>query len=331
MKKEILGKYVTQNWSEEIHPLTEQDEITIQEITKITDSIELLKKMEAIDSIAALHRVKANINKKQPTNWLLYLQRIAAILILPLFLLVVLQTIHLTNIDNSIQITELTTPPTLRSFTTLPDGTKVWLNGNTTISYPNRFTGNERMVTLSGEAFFEVATDKHSPFIVQINHLLVQATGTQFNIASYPGEALQEILLTEGSVSIHYQKENERKFLTDLTVNEMALFDNNNRNLKVKKVEPLKYIAWKNGKIIFSNDALSEVTKKLERWYNVEFTYHTGTNTEHAFTGAFAGENLSQILKCIELTTPIRFKIEEPAINLNHEYEKTRIKITDKQ
>lgn len=329
MKNEIIGKLVNEGLSEEFIDLTENEQISLQEITKITGQIDLLKEMEKIDSSIALKKVKASIANKRIIKWRSNLQKVASVLILPLLMVVIWQGIKLKNSHEEISFNEITTQPTLRSNFTLPDGTKVWLNGNTTIKYPTRFEGNERLVSLSGEAYFEVAKNKQKPFLVQINNLLVEATGTQFNISSYVDENIQEILLTEGSINIHYANGNERKLLTMLRINELAKFDNKSRKLKIDNVEPEKYIAWKTGKIVFYNDQLTDVIKKLERWYNVDFTYSSNAVRDYAFTGTFAGEDLSQILKCIEITTPIYFEIEHPRKNQNNEYQQTLIEITN--
>ena len=80
---------------------------------------------------------------------------------------------------------------------------------------------------------------------------------------------------------------------------------------------------------MFDSDPLDDVLKKLERWYNVEFVYSPDTMHDYAFTGTFTGEDINQILKCIEITTPIHFEVQEPKINHNNEYQKTRIEITN--
>lgn len=328
MKKEIIGKYITEGFLKETEQITEEDQIALKEYNKIADKIELLKEMEKIDSSEALQKVKTVISKKKKIKWKANLQKVAAILILPILSLTIYQYLELNSYKESIVLTQISTAPTLQSTTTLPDGTKVWLNGNTTIEYPNQFIGGERLISLTGEAYFEVAKNKQKPFRVKINDLIVEATGTQFNIASYHNEKNQEILLTEGSVNLLLNKNTERKFLTKLNLNELATFDRRSRKLNVSEVDPEKYIAWKSGKILFYNDALTEVIKKLERWYNVDFHYSLNNMSEYAFTGTFAGEDLQQILKCIELTTPIHFEIEQPVKNNNNEYQKTTIRLT---
>ncbi|MDA3927413.1 MAG: FecR family protein [Prolixibacteraceae bacterium] len=329
MKNEIIGKFISGGLNEEKELLNVEDKFALQNYSHIAEKIELLKKMEKIDSSEALQNVKKRIVKKKKIKWKTYLQKAAAILIIPILSIAIYQHVQINSYTENITYTKISTPPTLRSSTTLPDGTKVWLNGNSSIEYPNQFIGKERLISMSGEAYFEVAKNKFKPFQVKINDIIVEATGTQFNISSYTNDKFQEILLTEGSVNILLNKNAEKKFLTALKVNELAKFDIEKRNIKVVTVEPEKYIAWKSGKIIFYNDAMVEVIKKLERWYNVKFNYSLNAMNDYAFTGSFTGEDLSQILKCIELTTPINFNIIQATKNNNNEYQKTNINITN--
>lgn len=304
------------------------DNIPLGETDKLIKSFQLLKQMEVIDSNIALQRVKSNIGNRKSKGLMMVLQRIAAILLLPLLSFIIWQGVQITNYKQNVSEHKISTPPTLRSNFVLPDGTKIWMNGGTSLQYPEQFVGEERMVVLNGEAYFEVAKDKQHPFIVKMGDLLVEATGTEFNISSFFDDSKQEILLTEGSVKLHLQKDCQRVQLTDLKLNELAIFDRNNRKMSVNVVDTEKYIAWKEGRIIFKNDNLEDVITKLERWYNIDFKYSDEIKGSYAFTGTFEGEDLARILNCIELTTPIHFEILPPAKDKNNLYHKTSIKIT---
>lgn len=317
------------DWKSRYGEMDEENEGVFEDGTKqLLESIRLLKQMEAIDSNIALQKVKRNIDHSMNRKWMKLLQKVAAILILPLLSFAIWQGIQLTHFHQTVAEHEISTPPTLRSNFVLPDGTKVWLNGNTTIHYPENFVGAERLVVLNGEAYFEVAKDKQHPFIVRIGELLVEATGTEFNISSFIDDSKQEILLTEGRVNLLLQKDKQRVQLTGLEVNELAVFNRTDRKMKVEVVEPEKFIAWREGRIIFKNDNLSDVLTRLERWYNVDFECSNTMKASYAFTGSFEGDDLAQILNCIELTTPIHFEVLPQVKDQNNMYKKTRIKIT---
>jgi len=329
MEEESLEKYFSTN-SEERLSSGELDAELIQETQKILDSIDLLKKMEAVDSRIALEKVKSQIGSEKSRKWMTILQRVAAVLVLPLLAFVIWQASQISDFNQSIVQNSITTPPTLRSVFTLPDGTQVWLNGNTTITYPTFFAGKERLIELNGEAYFKVAHNKKQPFVVKTGKMLVQAVGTEFNCLAFGDNNRQETLLTEGKVNILLESGKGREQVASLSPNEMAVFDSEQLKISVQKVDPEKYVAWKNGQIIFKNDALNDVLQRLERWYNVEFIRDTKLKSDYAFTGSFDGEELTQILNYIELTTPINFEVLKIQKDTGEMYQKTKIKIKNK-
>jgi transmembrane sensor len=300
--------------------------------TAVMNEIDLLKQMEQVDSVRALSKVKDKINyQSSRRKWLIKLQKAAAILLIPLLSLAIWQSVKLNHFNQSIVQHNITTPPTLRSDFTLPDGTKVWLNGNTSLSYPTYFKGNERIVELNGEAYFDVAPNKSTPFIVKTEDILIEAVGTEFNCLTFKNAHTHQFLLTEGKVNILQENnKGKRSIITTLTPNKMAVYNKQTRKINVKKVDPLKYIAWKEGKIIFENDKLENILTILERWYNVEFVVHNDVSTDYAFTGSFEGEDLTQILSCIELTTPISFTSLEQKKSKDDTFNKKKIEIKNK-
>ena len=180
-----------------------------------------------------------------------------------------------------------------------------------------------RLVELNGEAYFQVAQNKQKPFIVKSGNMLVEAVGTEFNCLSFKNDSIHETFLSEGKVNILSENENGRVLLGSLSPNQMAVFDVQNSTLKVRKVDPEKHIAWKDGRIVFKNDMLADVLLRLERWYNVKFVYDKKMMSDYAFTGSFVGEELKQILNFIELTTPITFEIMKAEKDEDPMYPKT--------
>jgi transmembrane sensor len=191
----------------------------------------------------------------------------------------------------------------------LPDGTKVWLNASSSLRYPETFVGNQRKVELTGEGYFEVAKDKTHPFIVKtissLNGIIqeVQVLGTHFNINSYMDEKVIKTTLLEGSVRVS----NEKAAKT-LRPGEQSQLDAN--NISIISADTDDETAWKNGLFRFNNSSLTIILNQLERWYDVKIDY--GTIPNKRFNGMVPRTaNLSQVLKMLELTGDIGFRIEE--------------------
>ncbi|HKM94809.1 MAG TPA: FecR domain-containing protein [Prolixibacteraceae bacterium] len=326
MKEEKSGQLNNGDVDNEFNNSTiEKNEKLEHSTANVIEKIELLKQMEAIDTVKAHKNVTRIINQYRKPSIKLVLQKVAAVLIIPLLAFTLWQSYHLLSSKSSITQTEVSTPATLRSVFTLPDGTKVWLNGSTTLQYPSQFTGNERLVQLNGEAYFEVAPNKQKPFRVKAGNIVVEAVGTAFNCTAYASDNKFETVLTEGKVNIWECAEQGKKKLATLLPNQMATYNKNRASIITKNIDPIKYIAWIDGKIIFKNDNLSDVLLRLSRWYNVDFEINKKISSDYAFTGSFDGEELTQILKYIELTTPVKFEIEQTKTNKEQLYQKKKI------
>jgi len=171
------------------------------------------------------------------------------------------------------EMNQLVIPYGKTSELTLPDGTKVYLNAGSRLVYPEFFADKDREVFLVGEAFFEVEHDKKHPFVVQTTDLRVRVTGTEFNLSAYPSDNMIETVLTEGKVRL---EQNNSSFFTETTEMEpgqLATFNKTDRSTKLKKVDTEYYTLWKDGLFKFESSDLSRVIKKLERYFNIRFSY----------------------------------------------------------
>lgn len=313
--------------------LSSDNDDLLKDTQKIIDGVKELKLMESINSKDAINKVKQRISgrKKFGKQIFVFWQKIAAIIVLPLLIYSLYQVTEDYFIGSSSKISwiEISTPVGLRSEFILPDGTKVWLNGNTHLKYPQKFNGHERLVELKGEAFFEVFKNKKMPFLVDAGDLLVQAVGTSFNVSAYSDKI--ETALVEGRVNILNDTNKGRRNVVSMQPGELAVYSTLSRALKVGAKNLDKYLAWRDGKILFRNDTLEEVMRKLGQWYNVDF--HINPNVVHgyAYTGSFKGEGLHQILEYIELTTPVKFIFSEPKQNQDTTYIKRSITVVMKQ
>ena len=151
---------------------------------------------------------------------------------------------------------------------TLADGTKVYLNAESKLSFPVSFKGAQRMVELSGEAYFEVAKDANHPFVIKTRDLSVKVLGTSFNLRAYEDEEVVTTTLTAGKVQVF----DGRQF-KDIVPGEQVVYEKAARTMEVSKVEVGRYMAWREGKFVFRNERLEDVMKYLARWYNVRYEF----------------------------------------------------------
>lgn len=186
----------------------------------------------------------------------------------------------------------------------LADGTVVTLNADSKIHYPDRFTGDERQVSLEGEAFFEVAKDSLKPFVVKTNDIDVRVLGTAFNLKAYPDEH-QQTTLVRGAVEVFLNKQQ-----VILQPGEQATCID--QELRVERVDIRPYIAWKNERFVFENEPLEAVLKKLERWYNITVFIQNPSLKQLRFTGNLPKyENINNVLNILALTTNIKFELND--------------------
>ncbi|PKP33772.1 MAG: hypothetical protein CVU00_09865 [Bacteroidetes bacterium HGW-Bacteroidetes-17] len=212
--------------------------------------------------------------------------------------------------QQEIQFNTLITPKSKVFNVTLSDGTKVWLNASSAIKYPTQFSADIRKVYLTGEAYFEVTTDKSRPFIVSTNDMEIEVFGTSFNVMAYPNDNSVETTLVEGSVKVKASKYN-----LVLEPGAQAKFDKTLDNLQETKVNTELYTSWKVGKYIFEYENLQNVMTKLSRWYDAEITF-LNTNAENLhFSGTLYKYNdIKQTLHIIELATNVKFEIIENTV-----------------
>ncbi len=184
----------------------------------------------------------------------------------------------------------------------LSDGTKVWLNAASSLKYPTTFTGNERKVELTGEAYFEVAHNKKMPFRVAAKEMSVEVLGTHFNVNTYEDDAVAKTTLIEGSVKIV-----ANNLTTLLTPGKVASYQHGRMTVEDAEVE--QEMAWKNGYFIFNKAGIIAIMRQLSRWYDVDVSY-AGTIPDNVFVGQIKREEtLVGALKILELSG-IHFRIE---------------------
>ncbi|MGX5691046.1 FecR family protein [Arcticibacter tournemirensis] len=187
----------------------------------------------------------------------------------------------------------------------LPDGTNVWLNSTSSLKFPAVFKGNERRVELSGEAYFEVAKDKAKPFYVSAKDMEVKVLGTHFNIAAYSDEDNVRATLLEGSVKV-----NRGTMESLILPGQEALATSGQKGFTVRQADTEKAVAWKNGYFLFRDESIESLMTTISRWYDMD-VYYDGEMQDKIYGGKFSKtSNLSELLKSLELTGTIKFKVE---------------------
>ena len=196
----------------------------------------------------------------------------------------------------------------------LSDSTKVWLNSETSLKFPVAFTSKTREVyLLSGEAFFEVSENKKKPFIVHTSKMDVSVLGTSFNVRAYSDENLLTTTLVEGEVLIKQPSLYEEY---SLKPNQQAILSE--QGINVKQVNVSKYIAWKNGRILFEDNTLDEIFSDLSRWYNIDVDFEDIEARNLRFSvDVKRYEDLTEILDILELTKKVSFTINENTLKIN--------------
>lgn len=179
---------------------------------------------------------------------------------------------------------------------TLQDGTSVWLNARTTLTYPIVFAGNERRVEIDGEAFFEVTKNTEKPFIVSSRGVDMKVLGTKFNVYSYHEEECIETSLLEGSLHVYFSNTKSNGVI--LKPNEQVIIKGNRMN--VNKITHPDYFLWKDGIYSFDNELLIDILKKLELYYNIKIIVEDPSIFRWAYTGKFRQQDgIDEILHVI--------------------------------
>lgn len=188
---------------------------------------------------------------------------------------------------------------------TLFDGTKVWLNSGTTLRYNSNFGEKERNVSLEGEAFFDV-TKTGTPFKVKFKGKEVEVLGTRFNVMAYKDQNMSSVTLVEGKVNVNNSMGST---IAMLSPSEQMIIDEESKKATINNVETTFYISWTEGKIVFEEEKLADIVKRLERWYNVEIRFGDETIKDLTFSGTILrNKPFEQIITAFELLLPVQIE-----------------------
>ena len=198
----------------------------------------------------------------------------------------------------------------------LTDGTHVWLNAETELTYPTNFNGDQRKVKLKGEAFFDVAKDAQKPFIVELENMDIKVLGTSFNISNYEEDKTECVTLVSGSVEVNVAQ----KGTYQITPSEQLSLSEFHQTVNIEKVDTELFTSWKDNKYIFKNARLDDILKKLHRWYDFSVAYEDALMGEKRFSIIIDREDdLSKVLEIISYTSNIKLEYKDKRIKVRSE------------
>jgi len=290
------------------------------------DSEPVVNLSHLLDRIHHIIRKNETLKRQNPLQKLIQVyMKAAAILLIPLLvtgglIYSYMDDRHQTVIDQEVT-SMIYAPMGSRVSFNLPDGTTGMLNSGSYLSYSLPFANN-RHIKLEGEAWFEVKNDEDHPFEISVDNSTIKVLGTSFNLSAYPEENYVEVVLGDGKMGFLDNKGKER---VTILPSERLVFQNG----KTKKsfVDPAKYKAWTEGKLVFRGDPMAEVARRIERWYNVKVNIADSELEEYSFRATFEDDPLEEVLRCLALTSPISFKSTPRIILPDGTYQKEEVTI----
>lgn len=305
---------------------------------------ELLNRMQKMDLITCLDDetdpliTLTQTDNKNVTRIISRILMIAASVILILMSVVFYYSLNNKN-DKAVaflpQKKEVVTKNASKTNIILPDGTKVWLNAGSKLTYDENYGNRLREVVLTGEAFFDVTKNAAKPFIIHTRKMDIKVLGTAFNVRSYSDEKKVETSLLRGSIEVTlkdrptekiYLKPNEKLTLIDEPVVSSTIIKTTDKKVLTENGLPEPMVAishltyttedsmvietsWLQNKLIFKSETFEEVAKKMERWYNVRIVFSEESIKRLHFTGIFENESIEEALAAMQITTPFHYTI----------------------
>ncbi len=281
-------------------------------------------------------------------GFLYWLPRLAAVFLLGALLSFFAAYLLMNPQNQELTYHEINTPPGAKSKVTLPDGTNIWLNAGSNLRYSNEYGKKERLVHLTGEAYFDVFHNASKLFLVKTSELNIKAYGTAFNVKSYPEEGTIETTLIEGSIGVtrttFANKKNDEVLLEP---NQRVVYYRKTKAVETRQLEeeeadapessPVKreekkltyliskgidtkeYTSWKDGTLFITSESLSDLAIKLERKYDVKIHFENQRLKDLKFTGSLENETVEQVIDAIGIAAKINYTIEDRDIWLKEQ------------
>lgn len=252
--------------------------------------------------------------KKQrfsPT-FLKYTVRWAAVILLPVISALLAYFLTINAMEKNASSVTVSADYGEKASITLSDGSRLWLNSGSSISYSEPFNRKARNVNLSGEAYFEVAKDEKHPFTVKTKEMDVQVMGTAFNVSAYDEEQLVSSVILEGQVKV--TSSSGQTYI--LGANQRAIYNKKNHSLSTDRVYASDFVEWKNGNLYFQNRSFDEIANTLSRVFNIDISFVSDELRSIRFSGTLSCSSIRNALDILSLTSPMRYRMNGTTIEL---------------
>lgn len=301
-------------WLEQWQNLSEENKEIFDESVIVWNScLKPLTKAEiAQDKLAVEERIITKISLQQKRDrFAIRLLRMVAVLVVPIMLAIGWYFGRSTiSSSNDIAWNTVTAPKKHIAVCTLSDGTEVWLNAGSTMSYPANPVSGERRVRLNGEGYFKVTKDPRNPFFVMTQQATVKVLGTSFDVKAYPGEDRLVTTLEEGSIELFTQKTGEPPL--KLHPGEQAIYDNKDGKISIEKVDAVRFSAWRADKFLFKDADLKTIIAELERLYDIRIHIKNPQLEKLRFRGMFSyDQDLLDAFETLKHSVKLNYTIKD--------------------
>lgn len=243
-----------------------------------------------------------------------FLARAASLALLAMIALYGIFMVVVKPTENTTAMETKSNPSGQKSKVFLPDGSKVYLNSKSSMTYPLQFGENKREISLDGEAFFEVVSDSLKPFTVTSGEVEITVLGTSFNVKAFPGDNFVCVSLVEGEVKVGIKNHSDEAILKP---GEAATMEKATRKLVAKNFDYWENIAWKDGILYLNQTRLDEAFSTLELWYGVEFKFNNPPDSSIKVTGKFENAYLTNVLKSLSYSVNFDYAINGKEVKMN--------------
>lgn len=295
------------NYVKKWYSLSGKNHTIFMQMQQIYETMDLIHTVNSVNENKALEKLHKKMKRQHNLYIWTWIQRVAAILFIPLLGFTIAN--HFLAREKAIQKIELTTAPGIIAKTTLPDGTKVILNSNSTLVYPSSFNEETRDIQLNGEAYFEVTKNKECPFIVKTpQNANIRVYGTEFNVNAYDSNPIVSATLVNGSIAMTYNNNLSQSIIQKIRPGQKICYSTQSRQAKVASTDVDIDISWKDGKLIFRNTPFREVIHKIGQRFGVHFIVMNPQYYETAFTGILKQQRLDKVLEYFRISADMKFK-----------------------
>lgn len=281
----------------------------VNQIRKAYNLFHDLEAQKKIDTAKAWKKLERKIERDKIKITIWSFIRNAAAILLPFFLMFQYVVQPLLKDAPQQELITLISAPGIVTKAILPDGSEVWLNSQSELTYPRQFTEKNRSVALVGEAYFSVVADDKNRFdVTTSDNTIVSAYGTEFNVNAYDDEAHYIVTLAKGNVAIALDTQKEEQ---ELIPGQKAIINSKMKNLSITAADTYVETAWKDGKMVLRRENIRNIATKLSRKFGVIIEVEGNVTDDYQFTATFTNETLEDILELLKLSASIDYSISQ--------------------